>query len=145
MKTKRGKKVRRFAVEFEVANNTDVVDAQRGLMPPEKVRRSTISGIVDSGAARLVLPEKVAKQLGLPSKGKVKVTYANKETATRDSVSGVHLKLLGRDGVFTATVEPKRQTALIGAIVLEDLDLLVDCVHQRLVPRDPRYIVTEIE
>ncbi|HVC98190.1 MAG TPA: aspartyl protease family protein [Pirellulales bacterium] len=144
-KIKSGKSVGRFSVEFEVANNVDVVDAERGLLPPDKVRRLTISGLVDCGATRLVLPEKVVKELGLPSKGKVKVTYANQETATRDSVSGVYVELLGRDGVFTASVEPKRRTALIGAIVLEDLDLLVDCVHQRLVPRDPRYIVTEIE
>ena len=29
--------------------------------------------------------------------------------------------LLGRHGTFTAVVEPGRQTALVGAIVLEDL------------------------
>jgi hypothetical protein len=29
--------------------------------------------------------------------------------------------------------------------VLEDLDLLVDCAHQRLVPRDPRFVISEIE
>ena len=51
----------------------------------------------------------------------------------------------GRDGHFTAVVEPKRDTALIGAIVLEDLDFLADCTKGRLVPRDPDYIVSEIE
>lgn len=34
---------------------------------------------------------------------------------------------------------------LIGAIVLEDLDLLVDCRTQALQPRDPRGIIVEIE
>jgi hypothetical protein len=57
----------------------------------------------------------------------------------------VYLQLLGRDSVFTAIVEPNRRKALIGAIVLEDLDFLVDCTQQRLVPRDPRFIVSEIE
>jgi hypothetical protein len=47
--------------------------------------------------------------------------------------------------VFTAVVEPNRKTALIGAIVLEDLDFLVGCTGQRLIPRDPRYVVSEIE
>jgi hypothetical protein len=37
----------------------------------------------------------------------------------------------------TAIIEPKRETALIGAIVLEYLDLLVDCTAQKVVPRDP--------
>jgi hypothetical protein len=52
---------------------------------------------------------------------------------------------LGGRGTFTTVVEPKRKTALVGAIVLEDLDLLVDCQRQRVVPRDPRGAVYEIE
>ncbi len=52
---------------------------------------------------------------------------------------------MGRHGIFTAIVEPKRRRALVGAIVLQDLDYLVDCTNQRLVPRDPRFVVSEIE
>jgi predicted aspartyl protease len=137
--------VGRFAVRFDVANNEDVIDARRGLLEPAKVRRLTISGLVDCGATRLVLPATVAAKLGLPSKGKVRVRYADNRTATRDAVHGVHVELLGREGVFTAVVEPNRRRALIGAIVLEDLDFVVDCTLQRLVPRHPRYIVSEIE
>jgi hypothetical protein len=37
------------------------------------------------------------------------------------------------------------RTALIGAIVLEELDFLVDCTNQRLIPRDKRIVVNEIE
>jgi predicted aspartyl protease len=137
--------VGRFSVEFEVANHIDVIDAQRGLLEPDKVRRLTISGLVDSGATRLVLPAKVVKRLGLVSQGKVKVRYANNQAATRDAVKEVFVRLLGRDGVFTAIVEPRRRSALIGAIVLEDLDFVVDCTQQKLVPRDPRFVVSEIE
>jgi hypothetical protein len=57
----------------------------------------------------------------------------------------VYLELLGRHSVFNPSVEPKRDTALIGAIVLEDLDLLVGCTNQRLMPRDPDFVVSEIE
>jgi hypothetical protein len=42
-------------------------------------------------------------------------------------------------------VEPGRESALIGMIVLEDLDFLVDCAGQRLVPRDPNQIISEVE
>src|SRR5205823_1375288 len=106
-----------------------------------RVRRVMISGIVDSGATRLVLPGKVAKELGLPFGAKVKVRYANNQTAKRETVSNVPVQLLGREGTYTALVEPKRRSVRIGAIVLEDLDFVVDCTHQRLVPRDPRYII----
>jgi len=145
MKTKGARSVGRVSVEFEVANHVDVINSRQGLLAAEKVRRLVVSGVVDPGATRLVLPEKVVKQLGLPLKGKVKVTYANKDTATREVVSEVDVQLLGRSGVFTAIVEPKRRSALIGAIVLEELDFLVDCTLQRLVPRDPRFVVNEIE
>src|SRR5258708_40299506 len=65
--------VGRFSVEFEIANHVDIIDLQRGLLTRDKVRRLTIRAVVDSGATKLVLPGKVAKQLGLPSLGKVKV------------------------------------------------------------------------
>ena len=96
----------RFSVEFEVANHFDIADEQRGLLPDDRVRRLTIRGVVDSGAAKIVLPGKIARQLGLAHLGKVKVRYANNQTATRETVA-VHVKLLGRDGIFTAIIEPQ--------------------------------------
>lgn len=137
--------VGRFSVDFEVANNDDLVLARAGHLASEKVRREKIRGIVDSGATNLVLPGSVAKQLGLSTKGKVKVRYADRRQPLRNEVGGVFVEIQGRNGVFNAVVEPKRTAALIGAIILEDMDFLVDAKHQRLVPRDPHYIVTESE
>jgi predicted aspartyl protease len=137
--------VGRFSIEFEVANNDDLALVRRGLLRATEVRRETIQGVVDSGAAMLVLPENVVKKLGLPLGDKVKVRYADGRRAQRREAKGVAVKLLGRDDIFTAIIEPKRQTALIGAIVLEALDLLVDCQKQRVVPRDPSGAVYEIE
>jgi predicted aspartyl protease len=92
-----------------------------------------------------VIPSAVAKQLGLRVSGKGKVKYADGRTTQRDQVQGVHVKLLGRNGVFNASLEPKRDTALIGAIVLEDLDFLIDPRKERLFPRDPEMVVSEAE
>lgn len=146
MKTKEKTKMGRFSVEFEIANNRDVANALSGHLDPSQVRRAIVRGVVDPGATRLVLPLAVAKELGLPvKKQKIKVRYADGRRSLRTEVEEIHLYLLGRDGVFKAIVEPKRDTALIGAIVLEDLDFLVDCTKQCLVPRDPDYVVSEIE
>lgn len=137
--------VGRFSVEINLANDRDVGLTEAGAIPPEKVRRVRIQGVVDSGAAHLVLPESTVKQLGLPDAGRVKVRYADHRSSKRKRVSHVLLELLGREAVFTAIVEPKRDTALIGAIVLEELDFVVDCTKQTLHPRDPDWIVSEIE
>jgi predicted aspartyl protease len=135
----------RFKVRIELANYQDMVLAGAGHLAPDKVRRMTIQGVVDSGAARLVLPKSVADALGLPKLGTVNVRYADQRRAKRPKVKDVWMKLLDRDGVFTATLAPKRTDALIGAIVMEELDLIVDCVAPKVMPRDPKGIVAEIE
>jgi predicted aspartyl protease len=145
MRTRGENDVGRFSVEIEVTNNDDLALMRRGLLQPEQVRRETIRGVVDSGAVKLVLPEAVVKRLGLPPDDPINVRYADTRRVRRKQAQGASVQLLGRHGTFTAIVEPKRDTALIGAIVLEELDLLVDCRQQRLVPRDPSGPLCEIE
>jgi hypothetical protein len=58
MRTKGANDVGRFAVDFEVANYGDMEMTRRGLLPAEQVRRKTIRGWVDSGAARWCFPRR---------------------------------------------------------------------------------------
>jgi predicted aspartyl protease len=142
---KRNNEMGRFSVDFEVANYADIVRAMDGTLKQGKVRRQTVSRVVDPGAAKLVLPQAVVRQLGLPVGDKIAVRSADGRRAQRREAKGVYVKLLGRDDTFSAIIEPKREAALIGAMVLEDLDLLVDCRRQRLIPRDPSGPIYEIE
>jgi predicted aspartyl protease len=135
----------RITLEFSIANYRDVVSAEQGLLAPEAIRRVTLQGIVDTGATRLVLPESAVQQLGLTTSGQTTVRSADRRSATRSLVKNISVELLGRQGIFTAVVEPDRADALIGAIVMEDLDFLVDCATQTLQPRDPNVIVSEVE
>jgi predicted aspartyl protease len=145
MRSKGANGAGRFSVDVELANNDDLALMYRGLLPPDQVRRETIPGVVDSGAAMLVLPQAVVKRLGLRLGNMVQVRHADGRRTQRREAKGVFLKLLGRDDTFTAIIEPRRRNALIGAIVLEALDLLVDCRTQRVVPRDPSGAIYEIE
>jgi clan AA aspartic protease len=145
MQRKGANGVGRFSVEFEVANNDDLALVRRGMLRAKEVRRRRISGVVDPGAVTLVLPGAVVKELGLPELKKIKVKNADGRRAQRQVVEAAHVELLGRNDTFSAIVEPKRETALIGAMVLEGLDLLVDCKNQCLIPRDPSGPVYEIE
>ncbi len=135
----------RFSIDIELANDKDLIQAEAGYIAPDKVRKTTVRGVVDSGATRLVISESVAKRLGVEVSGSTKVRYADGRTADRPIAHRIHLTYAGRDSVFTAVVEPERESALIGAIVLEELDFLVDCSGQRLVPRDSKQIVSEVE
>ena len=132
-------------MEIELANNDDLVKVRAGTMSTDEVRDCTIEGWVDTGAVRLVLPKVVADSLGLRTVRKTGVRFADNRRGTRDIVGDVWLKLLDREGVFTAIVEPNREDALIGAIVLEELDMLADPVAGTCHPRDPDMVISEIE
>jgi predicted aspartyl protease len=135
----------RFSAEVELANNKDLILAEAKLIPADKVRRVRVRGVVDNGAMRLVIPARIAEQLGLEMSGSFMVRYADGRTAERPTATNVHLTYGGRQSIFNAIVESDRESVLIGAIVLEDLDFLVDCINQRLVPRDPDRIISEVE
>jgi predicted aspartyl protease len=137
--------VGRFSVEVEVSNHEDVVQAKKGFLPPDQVRRSKISGVVDTGAARLVLPASVVTALGLPEAGQITVRFADGRREPKTVVGDAQLEIQGRSSVFTAVVEPGRADALIGAIVLEELDFVPDCTRQALLPRDPYGLIAEID
>ena len=137
--------VGRFSVEFEVANHEDVVQAKKGLLRPDQVRRSRISGVVDTGAARLVLPASLVAALGLPEAGEVTVKIADGRREPKTVVGDVQVEIQGRSSVFTAVVEAGRADALIGAIVLEELDFIPNCTRQALLPRDPLGLIAEID
>lgn len=138
-------RTRESSVEFTVVNNGDPIMVRHGLLVPERVRQANLRGVVNRRVMRLVLPEAVAERLGLKSAGDATVRYADGRTATRRMAGEVRVRLLGREGVFTAILEPNRHTALLGRIVLDDLDLVVDRTMQTLRPRDPDRIVSEIE
>ena len=141
----RDKPMGRFCVTVELANNCDRDLVRGGHLSVDQVRRATVSGWVDTGASRLVLPQAVVEQLGLPISSQVTVRYADGRGGDRPLATDVHLTYAGRSGLFSAVVEPDRDPALIGAIVLEELDLVPDCIAQKLVPRDPERIISEIE
>ena len=136
--------VRRFSVEFTVSNIEDEILVRRGRLAPEQARRITLSGVVDSGASHLVLPRAVVQQLGLQPNGTMSVRYANGLVAEREKVMGAFVELMGRSNEFGALVEPRRRDALIGSIVLEALDFLIDPLNERIIPGHARGPLFEI-
>src|SRR5260370_31073457 len=105
MKNKGENGVGRISVEFEVANCSDMIKVEEGSLSPDKVRRQRITGIVDSGATKLVLPQAVAKQLGLPSANMINVQYADGRRVQRPQAKLAYIELNGRNGIFTAIFE----------------------------------------
>ena len=94
--------VSRFSVECRLANNREVTRAEDGFMPADQVHRTTVSGVVDTGAARLVLPPSAVAALGLRESGQTVVKFADGRRQPRATVTDVQLEYGGRSGVFGA-------------------------------------------
>ena len=92
----------------------------------------------------LVLPQSVVDELKLPVERTTTVKYANEITAQRDVVWGVEVEICGRKGVFEAVVEPNKTYALLGAIVMETLDLIVEPRALKIYP-NPRSVLPMAE
>ncbi|MEM6328727.1 MAG: hypothetical protein AAF790_00605, partial [Planctomycetota bacterium] len=74
-----------------------------------------------------------------------RIRYADGRVESRSVIKNVSLTLCGRESVFSAVIEPGREDALIGAIVMEELDLIIDCVTGKLIPRDPEMMTSAME
>lgn len=85
-----------------------------------------IEAKVDTGATLLVLPSSIIQQFNFPKIRTQVVKYANEEIAERNVFWGIEVEVCQRKGVFEAVSEPRKQYALLGAIVMETLDLIVD-------------------
>ena len=132
-------------VEAVVSNYETEILAKLGLAAIDQVRRVRTIALVDKGLLRPVIPAEMAESLGLASEGQiqVEVQVGLRVLEMARPLVRVRLELLGRHGSYRAVAEPMTRTVIIGRIVLDDLDLIVDGTSVR--PRHPKYIVTEIE
>lgn len=122
----------RVTTTIQITNWVDEVLAERGFIPAEHVRSTTLADVlVDTGASRLCLPEDVIQQLGLK-----KVREADVRTATGPHTlsvyEGIKLVVAGRDGRYDCVGLPAGEEALLGLIPLEDLGLEPDLQKQTL-------------
>lgn len=120
-------------VKTKLTNYVDQGMAQRRKLARSKVRSVVIDGIADSGAVSLTIPASLVKKLGLVKIGKEFATYANGHSEEVDVVAGVMVEIGDRRALSRALV--LGDEVLIGQTVLEEMDYLVDCRNQKLIPR----------
>jgi hypothetical protein len=100
----------------------------------EKPRALETNAIVDTGAVKLYLKSSIIQELGLRPIGEVKSRTMSNRLESRIVFSPVALEIQGRTGRFDVVEVPDSLPNLIGQIPLEDLDWVVDCRNQKLIP-----------
>ncbi len=122
-------------VEVELENAGDREVARRGYLQEGQIRSAKVPILVDSGAVMLVLPQDLVEALGLNEVGKAIVTYADERKEERPIAGIVTVKVGNRLTSVNCVVGPPNSEPLLGQVILETLDLLVDCSQQKLIPR----------
>ena len=124
-----------IVASMELENTADRSVAARGLLDEAAIRRTTVKGVVDTGAVMLVLPENVVGRLGLETQRRVVVTYADERKETRQVAGPVTIHIGNRFMIAECIIGPPLSEPLIGQIVLEALDLVADCTNRTVGPR----------
>ena len=124
-----------IVASMELENAVDRGIVSRGLRDESTVRRTTVEGVVDTGAVMLVLPENVVTRLGLERQREVVVTYADERKETRPVAGPVTIHIGDRFMITECVVGPPLSEPLIGQVVLETLDLVADCTNRTIAPR----------
>ena len=124
-----------IAASVELENAADRGIVSQGLRDESTVRRTTVEGVVDTGALMLMLPENVVARLGLERQREVIVAYADERKETRPVAGPVTARIGDRFMNTDCIVGPPLSEPLIGQIVLEALDLVADRANRTLAPR----------
>jgi len=104
-----------------------------------------VSAIVDSGSLLLCIPQHVALQLQLEELEKREVTLADGKRQLVPYVGPLQVQFANRR-CFTGALVLGHET-LLGAVPMEDLDVLVDLARQRLIvnPDSPNIAVAPVK
>ena len=111
--------------EVELINAGDLELARRHYIGEEEVKRMWVTGLVDTGSYMLCINESIQAQMQFPVVEKRLGQMANGDRIECEVVSQVELRFKNRRTICNAMILPGDNKMLIGAIPLEDMDVLI--------------------
>jgi clan AA aspartic protease len=118
--------------DIELVNGEDISLARNHVIGQEEIKRLNINMLVDSGALNLCINEVIQEQLQFPVVGKRSAETADGRIIECVVVDFVVVKFKNRDTTCRAMVLPANSEPLLGAIPLEDLDVIIHPQRQEL-------------
>lgn len=120
-------------VDIKLSNSRDIDSAQRRKLDKTKIREMSVSAIINNGARKLCINERVKEQLGLPVMLKAVYCFEGIEREV-DEVGPVEIQLGNRRITAAALVLPETTQVLLGD---SPRDRLTRDVEPPLYPLDP--------
>ena len=124
---------------IEIINGDDLALVRRGYLREDKVKKIQVNALVDTGAYMLAINENLKIQLDLHKVDEQEAELADGTLKRLDVVGPVEIKFKNRRCSCDAMVLPGKSQILLGAIPMEDMDILVDPKKQELIvnPQSP--------
>jgi clan AA aspartic protease len=119
--------------EITLRNAADESKAREGLIKEQEIRSITVTAVVDTGAASLVISEEQRNKLGLSIVEERSVKLADGRRTACKLTESVEVHWKDRHWPCAAVVIPSAETVLLGAIPLEGMDLMINPKTQELV------------
>ncbi len=123
----------RIIEKLIVKNYGDTVKAGEGLISNNQIRTLEVDAMVDTGVTYVCIGKKDIELLGLPFHNVVSIKTANGK-ASRRTFKGAEVELKGRTFVMEVMENEGDTPALIGYLLLEALDFVVDPKTQSVIP-----------
>jgi len=133
--------------EIELINGDDLALTRRNIIGDDEVKRMKVSALVDSGSIMLCINENIQEQLKLPVVETRKAQMANGQVVECEVVTNVEVRFKNRATTCRAMVLPGDSEPLLGAIPLEDMDVLIHPQRQELIvhPDHPYFAQMKIK
>lgn len=127
--------------DIELINADDLASVRRNIMDKDEVKRMHVNMLVDSGAYMMAINENIQEQLQLPLLEKRKAQMADGSINEYEVVGPIEVKFKNRRTVCNAMVLPGDNEPLLGAIPMEDMDVLIHSLRQELIvnPEHPYF------
>ncbi len=119
--------------DIELINAEDITLARNHIIGEEEIRRMSVSALVDTGSYMLCINESIQEQLKFPIAEKRTGQLADGSIVEYEVVSHVELRFKNRRTMCNAMVLPGDNEVLLGAIPLEDMDVLIHPQRQELI------------
>ena len=119
--------------EIELINGEDFVCAKKHLIGEEEIRSIRVKMLVDSGSYLMAINENIQEYLNLSFQYQEPAILADGRRILCNVVGPIEVRFANRRATCNAFVLPGDSEPLLGAIPMEEMDVLVDARRQELV------------